>query len=86
MLPSPETPLYHHSLTALEDWLGTSGFERHPEELSRWELQRDPWTACLELHSDGLVVHWTTAAGTTTRQFSYGLSRADLEAALQAGP
>lgn len=86
MLPSPETPLYHHSLPALEEWLAAIGFERHPEDASCWELRREPWTARLELLSDGLVVHWTTAAGTTTRQFSYGLSRADLEAALQAGP
>jgi len=51
-----------------------------------WSLERPQWTAQLVLQSDGLVISWSQQGSSTERAFSYGLSRADLEAAILAGP
>jgi hypothetical protein len=86
MLPSSETPLYHHSLPDLEQWLQMSGFQRTEADPCSWNLKRPQWTAVLTLQTDGLSVCWNAAGRSTSRSFSYGLSRADMEAALLAGP
>ena len=85
-LPSADTPLYSHALPALEDWLCSSGFVRSEEDGCLWTLERPQWTAQLLLQSDGLVISWSQQGSSTERAFSYGLSRADLEAAILAGP
>ena len=51
-----------------------------------WSLERPQWTAQLLLQSDGLVISWSQQGSSTERAFSYGLSRADVEAAILAGP
>ena len=85
-LPSAETPLYSHPLPVLEEWLRSSGFTRSEEDVCLWTLERPQWTAQLLLQSDGLVISWTQEGTSTERAFSYGLSRADVEAAILAGP
>ena len=85
-LPSADTPLYSHPLPVLEDWLRSSGFVRSEEDVCLWTLERTQWTAQLLLQSDGLVISWSQQGSSTERAFSYGLSRADLEAAILAGP
>ena len=85
-LPSADTPLYSHPLPALEDWLRSSGFVRSEDDVCMWTLERPQWTAQLLLQSDGLVISWSQQGSSTERAFSYGLSRADLEAAILAGP
>ena len=85
-LPSAETPLYSHPLPALEEWLSSSGFTRSEEDVCLWTLERPQWTAQLLLQSDGLVISWSQEGTSTERAFSYGLSRADVEAAILAGP
>ncbi|MEB3176980.1 MAG: DUF3143 domain-containing protein [Synechococcus sp.] len=86
MLPSSDTPLYSHPLPELEQWLQASGFEKSPADPCRWTLVRPQWSAELVLQSDGLVISWSAEGRSTQRGFSYGLSRADLEAAILAGP
>ncbi|RCL52269.1 MAG: DUF3143 domain-containing protein [Synechococcus sp. MED-G71] len=86
MLPSSDTPLYSHPLPALEQWLQTSGFIQSPADPCLWTLVRSQWTAELILQSDGLVISWTAEGRSTQRGFSYGLTRADLESAILAGP
>ncbi|MFZ4805041.1 MAG: DUF3143 domain-containing protein [Synechococcus lacustris] len=86
MLPSSDTPLYNHPLPALEQWLLTTGFKRVEGEPCRWQLHLAQWSAQLELQSDGLKIIWSKDGQTTSRHFSYGLSRTDMEAALLAGP
>ena len=85
-LPSAEIPLYSHPLPALEEWLRSSGFTRSEEDVCLWTLERPQWTAQLLLQSDGLVISWSQEGTSTERAFSYGLSRADVEAAILAGP
>ena len=86
MLPSSDTPLYGHPIPALEQWLLTTGFERDEGDPSSWHLHLAQWSAQLHLQADGLKVIWTRGEQATSRHFSYGLSRADMEAALLAGP
>ena len=59
---------------------------RSDEDVCVWSLERPQWTAQLVLQSDGLVISWSQQGSSTERAFSYGLSRADLEAAIFAGP
>ena len=70
----------------MEEWLRSSGFTRSEEDVCLWTLERPQWTAQLLLQSDGLVISWTQEGTSTERAFSYGLSRADVEAAILAGP
>jgi len=51
-----------------------------------WDLSADRWTAEIELEVEELSVRWQSAAGLVERHFPYGFSRADVEAAILAGP
>jgi hypothetical protein len=85
-LPSARTPLYHHPLPALEHWLRGLGAVQQPGNLCLWDLQGPSWTAELELEVEELRVSWHQQGRTVARHFPYGLSRADAEAAILAGP
>ncbi|QEY33100.1 DUF3143 domain-containing protein [Synechococcus sp. RSCCF101] len=85
-LPSSSTPLYHHSLPALEQWLERLGARRDPGNPCLWGLQRERWRATIELDVEDLRVEWRQGEQRNQRLFPYGLSRADVEAAIQAGP
>jgi hypothetical protein len=85
-LPSEETPLYNHPLPALEDWLRDLGARQEAPYSASWTLDRDQWTARIELDVEELKVSWRQPGGESVRLFPYGLSRADAEAAILAGP
>ena len=85
-LPPPQAPLYNHPLPALEQWLRDLGALQQGPHSCLWSLQLGSWTAELELEVEELSVRWAAAAGPVERHFPYGLSRADVEAAILAGP
>ena len=85
-LPSADTPLYHHPLPALEAWLRSLGAVQQPGQPCRWDLHQPAWSASIELEVEDLAVCWQGEGQRCLRQFPYGLSRADVEAAILAGP
>ena len=85
-MPSSQTPLYHHPLPALELWLEQLGGKRHRANPCLWDLQRPEWSAQIELEVDELKVSWHSDGQVCVRHFPYGLSRADAEAVILAGP
>jgi hypothetical protein len=50
----------------------------------QWMLERSEWRALLLLEREDLKVIWHP--GSLEAMLPYGLSRADVEAAIQAGP
>ncbi|MFN9644901.1 MAG: DUF3143 domain-containing protein [Cyanobacteriota bacterium] len=85
-LPPEETPLYNHPLPALEAWLRQLGARQEEPHSSGWTLRRDAWTARIALEVEEVKVVWREPGGESVRLFPYGLSRADAEAAILAGP
>ncbi|MCP9773195.1 DUF3143 domain-containing protein [Synechococcus sp. Tobar12-5m-g] len=85
-LPPQQTPLYNHPLPSLEQWLVELGAARDKADPCRWDLHQAFWSALIELDIEELKVSWHQEGRTTVRLFSYGLSRADVEAAIFAGP
>ncbi|MEB3184695.1 MAG: DUF3143 domain-containing protein [Cyanobacteriota bacterium] len=85
-LPDPATPLYHHPLPALERWLQELGAAQRRGNPCLWDLHHHDWSAEVELDVEDLAVRWQQAGVRKARQFPYGLSRADVEAAILAGP
>lgn len=85
-LPPPQAPLYNHPLPALESWLRQLGAMQRGVNSCLWDLQMPEWRAELELESEELSVRWQGAGGLVERHFPYGFSRADVEAAILAGP
>ena len=85
-LPPPQAPLYNHPLPALESWLRQLGAVQRGPNSCLWDLQTTEWSAELELEVEELSVRWQGAAGAVQRHFPYGFSRADVEAAILAGP
>jgi hypothetical protein len=85
-LPSARTPLYHHPLPALEDWLRGLGAHQSSDRPEAWDLEQPRWSASIELEAEELKVSWTRDGHQSVRHFPYGLSRADAEAAILAGP
>lgn len=85
-LPSEDTPLYNHPLPALEDWLRQLGAHQEEPHSPWWTLRRDAWTARIALEVEEVKVIWREPGGESVRLFPYGLSRADAEAAILAGP
>lgn len=85
-LPDSATPLYNHPLPALEHWLRELGAAQQRSNPCSWDLHHNDWSAEIELEVEDLSVRWQHDGHRTVRQFSYGLSRADVEAAILAGP
>ena len=86
-LPPPTTPLNQHSLRALEEWLHGLGAEPIDGDRCRWSLVNASWTAELRLEREDLVVVWQgTDDATAPCSLPYGLSRLDVNAAIEAGP
>jgi hypothetical protein len=85
-MPSEETPLYSHPLPALEEWLRALGARQEEPYSPSWELRRNAWTARITLEVEEMKVSWREPGGESVRIFPYGLSRADAEAAILAGP
>ena len=85
-LSPPQAPLYNHPLPALERWLQQLGAVQRGLNSCLWDLQTADWSAELELEVEELCVRWQGAGGLVERHFPYGFSRADVEAAILAGP
>jgi hypothetical protein len=85
-LPDPSTPLVQHPLPQLEDWLRQLGARQRAAHGYQWDLHQQHWSALLELEVEDLRVSWLQEGQQTVRQFPYGLPRADVEAAILAGP
>lgn len=85
-LPPARTPLYHHPLPALEEWLRQLGARPEGSHAERWDLHHSQWSAQIVFGVEELTVTWHQDGRQTTRQFPYGLARVDAEAAILAGP
>ena len=86
-LPTAETPLNQHSIRALEQWLSQLGAAVVEGNHCHWTLVRSDWSADLLLAREDLVVVWSAnAPGEQRCSLPYGLSRKDVEAAINAGP
>jgi hypothetical protein len=85
-LPAGHTPLYNHPLPLLELWLRQLGAVQQRANPCVWDLHRPEWSARIELAVEELSVAWHADGQTRLRSFPYGLSRADAEAAILAGP
>lgn len=86
-LPSAQTPLYNHTLPALESWLKSLGGEQDPQTLHCWSLKYPTWNAEISLDIEELVITYEAPEQSPiTRSFKYSLSREDIEAAVLAGP
>ena len=82
----PEIPLYKHPLPRLEDWLRQLGGSQSRTDPSQWDLHQPRWSAQIVLEVDELKVTWHQEGQQSVRHFPYGLPRADVEAAILAGP
>ncbi|MEB3234569.1 MAG: DUF3143 domain-containing protein [Cyanobacteriota bacterium] len=85
-LPPLQTPLYNHPLPLLEAWLTHLGARQRGAHSTQWDLHQPQWSALLELEVEELKVSWLQDGRQSVRHFPYGLSRADVEAAILAGP
>jgi hypothetical protein len=86
-LPPERTPLYNHPLPALEAWLRGLGAQQDAGRPEQWQLSRSGWSASLVFESEDLAVRWLGEEGPQrVNRFPYGLCRADVEAAILAGP
>ncbi|MEB3332411.1 MAG: DUF3143 domain-containing protein [Synechococcaceae cyanobacterium] len=85
-LPSSDTPLYSHPLPLLEQWLCQLGAVAVPGRPEDWTLEQAAWSASIRFEREDLRVAWDHRGVRRVRQFPYGLSRADVEAAILAGP
>ena len=85
-LPPDRTPLYNHPLPALEAWLRQLGARQQASRSAVWDLHRPQWSARIELGIEELQVSWHHDGKERVRHFSYGLTRADVEAAILVGP
>jgi hypothetical protein len=75
----------------LEQWLRELGAVQRSTNSCLWVLTRSGWTAEIELDIEELSVRWqaspaSVGPATVERHFPYGFSRADVEAAILAGP
>ncbi len=89
ILPPADTPLYNHSLPAIEQWLTRLGCQQDQEELNRWQIQRPQWQANIILEVEEILVCYLRAAADGSdirRAFKYSLSRQDVEDAVFSGP
>jgi hypothetical protein len=85
-LPPSQALLYNHPLPALESWLQQLGAVQRGLNSCLWDLETPDWSAEIELEIEELCVRWQGPDGAMERKFPYGFSRADVEAAILAGP
>ena len=86
MLPPTNTPLNQHSLFALEDWLNSLGAKRREKDPCLWIWVMPVWSARITLGEDELKVVWEKGSDISECSFPYGLSREDVEIAINEGP
>jgi hypothetical protein len=85
-LPPDRTPLYNHPLSALEAWLHELGARPEGHHAEGWDLHHPQWSARIVFGVEELTVTWHQDGRQSIRQFPYGLTRSDVEAAILAGP
>ncbi|MFZ9736780.1 MAG: DUF3143 domain-containing protein [Prochlorotrichaceae cyanobacterium] len=87
-LPPAKTPLYNHSLTAIEAWLRDRGCEQDEQQRNCWQVKQADWEADIEMDIEEIVVryHSSQSDQTVQRSFSYALCREDLDAVIFSGP
>ena len=86
-MPPASTPLYGHSLPAIEAWLREQGCDRDDKDISLWSIQKEDWSAEIFLDADSIVVTYKKSdKSTVQRSFKYSLSRSDLEKVIFIGP
>ncbi|MDY7021049.1 MAG: DUF3143 domain-containing protein [Cyanobacteriota bacterium] len=88
-LPTPETPLYNHTLPKIEAWLRSQGCQQDTQELNSWFIQTPTWKAQLWLDVEQISVCYIGAGEGNQdiqRSFKYSLSRQDIEEAVFSGP
>ncbi len=85
-LPPVQTPLNQHSLMALEAWLSELGAHRTSNDPCLWLLSMPKWSAEIKLEVDQLRVSWHADGTGSECCFPYGLSRGDVETAINEGP
>ena len=85
-LPPSNTPLNRHSLISLENWLIDLGAIKNLEDPCLWTLSMPEWTADLIIKKDELTVIWSQNGKKNNCSFSYGLSREDVQVAINEGP
>lgn len=87
-LPSPQTPLYNHSLNAIEAWLRDRGCTQNEDQRNCWQIKYPDWEAELEMDVEEITVRYYSSQSSQTiqRSFSYGLCREDLDAVIFSGP
>ncbi len=86
LLPSADTPLNQHSLTAIERWLQEMGAEQSNKNLSQWVWNSEDWSAEIWIEQDELRVVWKKDGNQNQCSFPYGLTRRDIQAAMDEGP
>jgi hypothetical protein len=89
LLPTPETPLYNHTLPDLEAWLTQRGCERDPEQLHLWHVRYPAWLAEIRLDIEELTILYQKSEDkpiNIRRTFKYSLNRQDVEDAIFSGP
>jgi hypothetical protein len=59
---------------------------QHGPHSCLWDLELGGWSAQIELDVEELSIRWQAAEVPVERHFPYGFSRADVEAAILAGP
>ncbi len=75
-----------HSLTALELWLNELGAEKSNKDPCLWEWKTPKWSAQINMERDELNVTWTQQGKFSHCSFPYGLSRRDVQKAIEEGP
>lgn len=85
-LPPDRTPLYNHTLPALEDWLRQLGARQQAPHSALWDLHRPLWSARIELALEDLQVSWYQEGSERVKHLPYAISRAVAEEMILAGP
>ncbi len=88
-LPSPDTPLYNHSLPKIEQWLIDLGCQQDTKELNFWYVEYPTWKAQITLEIEELTVNYIEAGARgedIKRAFKYFLTRQHIEEEVFGGP
>ncbi len=71
---------------AIELWLHKLGAQQIEGDVSRWRWVLEECSADITMEQDQLRVVWEKKGNFSEYCFPYGLSRADVEAAISHGP
>jgi Protein of unknown function (DUF3143) len=89
VLPPPDTILYNHPLSQIDQWLLLQNCIQDSNNLSLWYVQRPDWKAEIYMDTEEVRVRYVNSLPgnkDTHRAFPYSLSRRDIENAIFTGP